>query len=112
MRAKRVDDNQASIVLKLRRMDMAVHVTSSLGSGFPDIVVMDKFDPLRRVYLVEIKDGSKPLSKQKLTVDEQAFAEMWPVEIIRSIEDAACWVAKLRHRRENQSSPIPLRLGA
>lgn len=101
MRAKRIDANQPAVKLKFMQSGFAVATTSNLGNGFPDLVVMDKSDPLRRVYLIEVKDGSKKLSAQKLTPDEQAFAEVWPVHIIRSVGDVASWVARLRYDHDN-----------
>ena len=40
--------------------------------------------------MVEIKDGSKPPSKQKLTDGEKSFADEWrgAYAIVRSVQDA------------------------
>lgn len=72
-RAARVDANQNEIVRALRDMGASVAITSMVGSGFPDIVVGYQ----GRNYLIEIKDGSKPPSKRKLTPDEQEFFDTW-----------------------------------
>lgn len=72
-RAARVDANQNEIVQALRDMGASVAITSMVGSGFPDIVVGFR----GRNYLIEIKDGSKPSSKRKLTPDEQKFFDTW-----------------------------------
>ena len=69
----RVDENQSDIVEKFRGMGYSVAITSSLGGGFPDIVV-GKYGV---TVLVEIKDGAKPPSKRKLTEDEQRFHDSW-----------------------------------
>jgi Holliday junction resolvase len=72
-RAARTDANQNDIVEALRDVGATVAITSGLGSGFPDIVV-----GFREVnYLIEIKDGSKPPSKRRLTPDEQDFHDLW-----------------------------------
>ncbi|MHC4753292.1 MAG: hypothetical protein ACYTFW_25940 [Planctomycetota bacterium] len=44
-----------------------------VGNGFPDIVVGYR----GRNYLIEIKDGSKPPSKRKLTSDEREWHDTW-----------------------------------
>ena len=86
MRAARVDANQPDIVKALRRVGCLVAITSGVGQGFPDIVVGYR----QRIYLVEIKDGTKPPSATKLTKDEQAFHDKWTgyVHIIYNIDDA------------------------
>jgi hypothetical protein len=77
-RAARVDANQNEIVETLRRVGASVAVTSHVGGGFPDIVV-----GFRGVnYLFEIKDGSKPPSKRRLTEDEQGWHDGWNGEVI------------------------------
>lgn len=84
-RIARVDSNQKEIVAAARKMGCSVAITSMLGNGFPDIVVGYKgFN-----YLIEIKDGSKPLSSQKLTKDEQKFHSNWggKIDIIKDIDE-------------------------
>ncbi len=72
-RAARIDANQNEIVQALRDVGASVAITSALGSGFPDIVA-----GYRGInYLIEIKDGSKPPSERKLTLDEQEFHDLW-----------------------------------
>lgn len=86
---KRVDVNQARIVAALRRCGWYVHHTSRLGGGFPDAVCA-RAGQLR---LVEIKDGTKALSRQALTPAEAqtcaAFAAAGiTIHLVRSLEDA------------------------
>lgn len=52
---------------------VSVAVTSSLGSGFTDIVVGFK----KKNFLIELKDGAKSASRKKLTEDEQKFRDNW-----------------------------------
>jgi len=68
-RAAKVDANQPEIVGGIRGAGFIVFITSGLGFGFPDIVVVDLSNG--RVYLVEIK----ATVKDKLTPMEKAFAE-------------------------------------
>lgn len=83
---KRVDANQKEIVKTLRSLGATVLILSDVGSGCPDICVGYR----GRNFLVEIKDGSKPPSKQALTADEVKFHQGWKghVCIINSIDTA------------------------
>lgn len=70
-RAARTDTNQIDIVRALRSIGANVEVTSGIGNGFPDLVVMFR----HRVTFVEIKDGSRPPSQRLLTDREQEFSD-------------------------------------
>lgn len=85
-RAARVDANQNEIVQALRDVGASVAVTSMIGEGFPDLVVGFR----GRNYLFEIKDGSKPPSKRKLTPDEQEWHDLWrgAADVVISIDVA------------------------
>lgn len=88
---KRVDSNQMELVRIWRSLGASVAITSMLGNGFPDVVVGITTIKGNKVnILVEIKDGEKPLSKQKLTEDEIKFHELWKghICIIRSAAEA------------------------
>ena len=69
----RVDANQKKIVSQLREIGCSVLHTHQLGKGAPDIIVGYK----GKNYLIEIKDGDKPLAQQKLTLDEIKFQAEW-----------------------------------
>lgn len=85
-RAARTDDNQNEIVEDLRRVGASVAITSVIGAGFPDIVVGYRGNN----YLIEIKDGSKPPSRRRLTPDEQEFHDLWrgTVAVVNSSDEA------------------------
>lgn len=68
LRAK-VDDNQKVIVEALRKAGRAVAITSTVGNGFPDLVV--GFGG--KNFLLEIKKTSK----SKLTPDQLEFISFW-----------------------------------
>lgn len=91
---KRTDANQKEIVEAMRRMGALVAVTSSLGQGFPDLVV----GMGRILKLVELKDGSKPPSARRLTEDEAAFHARWGEHVLTllSVEEAIDFVNRLR----------------
>lgn len=88
----RVDSNQTAIVATFRACGWSVHCTHQLGDGFPDIVVGKH----GYNYLIEIKDGDRPQSQQKLTKDEAEFHSEWKgaIYIIRSIEEALDFINK------------------
>ena len=82
----RKDGNHKDIILTFRSLGATVFDTASLGSGFPDCVVGMRGNNV----LVEIKDGSLPPSKRKLTPDELKFHDEWrgKVVIINNIDEA------------------------
>ena len=93
--AAKVDDNQAEIVKAYRELGFSVVSAAAMGKGFPDLVV--------GVYgvtdLVEVKDGSKPPSKRKLTDDQIGFFRDWQgaVRVVNSVDDV---IKHYEERRE------------
>ena len=74
MRLKsRTDTNQAEIVSALRKKGCSVVCLHTVGKGCPDILAGYN----GQNFLIEVKDGNKPPSKQKLTPDEAAFFAGW-----------------------------------
>ncbi len=74
---KRVDENQKEIVKAFRDMGATVQILSAVGKGCPDLIVgMDGVN-----YLVEVKNGRKPPSAQKLTDCEQSFFDTWKGQV-------------------------------
>jgi hypothetical protein len=62
-RPRKVDDNHADLVRLWRDMGAVVLPLASVGDGVPDVLV-----GWRCAWIaVEIKDGSKPPSRRKLT---------------------------------------------
>lgn len=80
-RIKRTDRNQKEVVEALRAIGVDVYPTHFVGRGFPDLVCGYR----GKNYLVEVKDGEKPL-----TPDEQEFFDSWRgvVHLVTSVEDA------------------------
>ena len=70
-RAARVDANQQRIVDGARRVGYRVSITSTVGQGFPDLVVWNPAS--RKLMLIEVKDPSQPPSKRELTQDQVDF---------------------------------------
>lgn len=99
-RAAAVDANQGEIVEALRRIGASVKPIHRVGEGVPDLLVGDR----GRNYLVEVKDGDKIPSQQKLTPDEQEFHDTWrgQVHIIRSVDEALQWLTCERALHEGR----------
>jgi hypothetical protein len=92
-KAARTDRNQAEIVKAFRQIGASVQVLSAVGKGCPDTLV-----GFRGVnVLVEIKDGEKVPSKQKLTSDQTRWHENWAgqVCIANDISDAVEQVVRV-----------------
>lgn len=68
-RAARVDANQSEIVSTLRAIGVHVTDLSGAGNGVPDLCCMWR----GQTYWLEVKDGSKPPSRRKLTVEQVRF---------------------------------------
>lgn len=83
----RIDQNHAEIVDALRKVGCSVLSLAPMGDGCPDLLV-----GRRGVnYLLEVKDGSLPLSRRLLTIDEKIFAVNWhgmPVIIVNNVSEA------------------------
>lgn len=90
MRRSRSDDNQPEIVAALRQAGCTVQNLNNVGDGCPDILVGHRQINL----LLEIKDGSKAKSQQKLTPDQVEWHEQWRgrVEVVRDVNEALCAV--------------------
>ena len=83
----RTDANQSRIVSALRQCGVRVLILSQLGHGVPDLLCAPKHGPM---LLLEIKDGTKPPSAQKLTPDEAEWHDLWHdrVRVVNSVEQA------------------------
>lgn len=68
-RAARVDTNQSEIVATLRAIGVTVTDLSGVGDGVPDLVCLWR----GQTVWVEVKNGSKPPSARKLTVEQVRF---------------------------------------
>ncbi len=85
-RAAKVDDNQREIVNALRQAACTVQLLHAVGAGCPDILVGCR----GKNYLLEIKDGRKPPSQQKLTKAQKKFHRDWRGQciVVNSVESA------------------------
>lgn len=94
MRIARVDANQREIVKALRAMGVEVQHLHAVGEGCPDLLCSVN----GHTFLIEAKDGSKPPSKQKLTVDQIIWHKKWKAEvhIVNSVDGAIAVANKYR----------------
>ena len=86
-RAARTVAKQSAIVDALRDMGATVVLTHQVGQGFPDAICGWR----GRTLLLEVKDGSKPPSKRRLTPDQEIFHSWWrggTVHVLTSVNAA------------------------
>lgn len=97
----RADANQEGIVKALRAIGCTVTVASQVGGGFPDLVVGRH----GLNYLLEVKDGDKPKSKQNLSKVQQEFHANWRGHIITvtTIDEAIRAVTSFAERSRLES---------
>ena len=72
-RASKVDANQREVVAALRGAGASVQLLHAVGEGCPDLLVGYKGLNM----LLEVKDGAKPPSAQKLTPQQEIWHRDW-----------------------------------
>lgn len=84
--AARIDANQPEIIDALRKAGASVVSLSAVGMGVPDLLVGYQ----GRNHLLEVKDGSKPPSAQKLTPFQESWLDNWRgnAAVVNSVEAA------------------------
>ena len=94
--AAAVDANQKDIVKALRQIGCSVQPLHNVGKGVPDLLVGVNSLNL----LIEVKDGSKPPSDQKLTTDQGNWHDAWrgQVQIINSVDKALALIHYVRSK--------------
>lgn len=94
MRIRRTDGNQTEIVETFRALGASVQHLHIVGKGCPDILV----GYMGINSLIEIKDGSKPPSKQALTKEEAEWHDSWrgQVAIISTTDQAIEYLRKIK----------------
>ncbi len=89
--AAKVDANQSRIVSALRKVGASVQPLHAVGKGCPDLLVGWRGCN----FLIEVKDGEKVASKQKLNADQCAWHGSWAgqVAVARSEDEALAVLA-------------------
>lgn len=92
--ARRIDANQPAITEALRRAGCSVQPLHTVGHGCPDLLV----GFADRNLLLEIKDGTRCASEQKLTPLEATWHQEWRGEVwtVNSVEAALQLVTQIR----------------
>lgn len=72
-RAAKVDANQREVVAALRGAGASVQLLHAVGEGCPDLLV--GYGGTN--YLIEVKDGQKSPSHQKLTPQQEIWHRDW-----------------------------------
>jgi Holliday junction resolvase len=88
-RAAKVDANHGAITEALRKVGWMVIDMSAVGRGIPDLWACKA----GRALWIEIKDGSKPPSRQALTEAQERFhakckAHQVEIVTVTSVDDA------------------------
>jgi Holliday junction resolvase len=86
-RAAKIDANQVQIVSALRAAGASVQSLAGVGKGVPDLLVGFKGQTI----LMEIKDGAKAKSAQRLTEDQLVWHGSWkggPLSVVDGPEAA------------------------
>ena len=93
-RAARTDANQQEVIDAMRKCGASVQDLSAVGKGVPDLLV----GLGGKNVLVEVKDGSKIPSKQKLTKDQEQWHSKWKgvIHIVRTVDEAIDLVRQMR----------------
>ena len=85
-KAAKTDANHSQVVNALRQVGASVQSLAATDKGCPDLLV----GYLGINYLMEIKDGDKVLSKQKLNIDQEHWHNFWrgSVYVVKSVDEA------------------------
>lgn len=92
--ARRIDVNQPEITAALRRAGCSVQVLSMVGHGCPDLLVGVDHNNV----LLEVKDGTRCPSEQRLTPLEQTWHDEWrgTAFTVNSVEAALQLIGDIR----------------
>lgn len=93
-RAAKVDANHEAVVSALRSCGATVHSLAAVGDGCPDLLVGWRGMTL----LVEVKDGSKPPSRRRLTQAQVDWHAAWRGGMVAIVESPEAVLALLEVR--------------
>jgi hypothetical protein len=92
-RAARIDGNHAGIVGCLRACGVRVQSLAGVGDGVPDLLCLFR----GRLFLVEVKNGQRKPSAQRLKPLQEKWHAEWadaPLYVATSVEDAVAIAAQ------------------
>ena len=93
--ARHKDANHEEVVAAFRACGAVVETIESGKAGCPDLLI----GAFGVTELVEVKDGAKIPSKQRLNDAQLRWHREWkgrPVNVVRSLDDVQALVAKMR----------------
>lgn len=88
-RAARIDENQPAIVAALEKHGAIVLSLASMGKGVADLLVYFG----GRLFLLEVKNPTKPKRDQQLKPDQIEWHKRWPVAVVTTAETAIAALA-------------------
>ena len=94
-RAAKIDANHEQVVSALRGAGARVLSLAAVGGGVPDLLVGYRF----RFFALEVKDGSLPPSKRRLTPDQEEWHREWaeyPIVVVNNPEEALRAIGAVR----------------
>jgi hypothetical protein len=100
-RAARIDRNQPEIVEALRKLGASVQPLHSVHDGIPDLLV--GYQGIN--FLLEVKDGSKIPSKQRLTPCQIQWHQQWTGQaaIVTCLDEAIAIIGFEDRDQQNDS---------
>jgi hypothetical protein len=104
-RAARTDRNHQEVIAALRKVGATAFSLHAVGTGFPDIIA-----GFRGVnILIEVKDGSRVASEQRITSDQKTFIESWAgqVTVVKSAEEAVYVVLEAARPGSRMATEMP-----
>lgn len=96
-RRAKTDGNHARIVEALRTAGATVQSLAEVGCGAPDLAVGYR----RQTFLLEVKDGTLPPARRRLTSDQALWIDRWrglPVAIVTSVDEALVAIGAISRR--------------
>lgn len=97
-RAAKVDANHGEIVRALEAVGARVQSLAAIGNGCPDLLVYRG----QKLFLLEVKDGSKVPSAQRLTPAQVKWHATWggSVHVVRNVDEALVAIGAMRPKFE------------
>lgn len=89
-----MDANHEAVVSALRSCGATVHSLAAVGDGCPDLLVGWR----GMTILVEVKDGSKPPSRRRLTQAQVDWHAAWRGGMVAIVESPEAVLALLEVR--------------
>ncbi len=97
-RAAKIDVNQPAIVDALRKAGATVQSLAAIGKGCPDLLI----GYVGKTALIEVKDGDKAASAQKLRPMQQDWHQNWRGGTLATVNDVESALSVLTVMRKSE----------